>query len=477
MRLKGQFNRRDFLSTITGAAAMSLLSFDHKAIAENEPYENLANDFIGRLCYNENPLGPAPNVIKALADQANLAHRYPDWYSESLVSDIAAKYGVSTDNVLCGSGGTEILRLSALAFATPGYNVIVPNPSYSQFPTDASLFGCTVRNANLDSNYRVDLNAIANLVNSSTKAICITNPNNPTGTVIDDDDLTAFVRSLASRIVVIIDEAYLEYIPCISYSSAIDLVRENRNVVVVKTFSKVYGLAGARVGFAISKSANISAMKNYQYIATISRPSLEAARAALREESHIYETVRLATDMKAKCFAEFENMGLNYIPSQASFFMVDVGRDADEVRSLLAGRGIYVRNGWGMPNHLRVSTGVKDDMATFLEALADILGSIPPEGSPVPLSTTELFQALPNPFNSSTMIRIHLPEARTTRLEIFDIQGRLVEKLVDSVMGPGMYSFVWNGSSGQGMTVASGTYFYRLTAGKDSIVRRMMMIK
>ena len=477
MKFNGSLNRRDFISTITGAAAASLLTFDKRAIAREEPHISLADDYLGRLCYNENPLGPAPAVMKTLADNAYMAHRYPDWYSESLCSDIATKYGVSSANVICGSGATEILRLCALAFATPGYNVVVPNPSYSQFPTDASLFGCSVRYASLDSEHGVSLSAISSLINSSTKAVCITNPNNPTGTVLDDNELATFIRAQPSRITVIIDEAYLDYVPEITHHSAIDLVRENRNVVVIKTFSKVHGLAGARVGFAITSSSNVSSMGNYQYIATLSRPSLEAARAALKEDSHINETVTLANDMKDRCFQRFAEMGLSYIPSVTSFFMVDVGRNADEVRSLLASRGIYVRSGWGMTNHLRVSTGVKEDMDNFLDSLEDILSSMPPSGAPVPLNTTELFQATPNPFNSSTMIRINLPESRYTRLEIFDIQGRLVEKLVDGYLGPGQHSFVWHGTSSQGITVASGAYFYRLTAGNDSIVRRMLMLK
>jgi histidinol-phosphate aminotransferase len=476
-------SRRGFIGTITGAAALALIGMDRRAIAgladggEGGPSPGIARDFTARICYNENPIGPSPAAAEALIDVAYLSNRYPDWFGESLIGSLASHHGMSSNMFIVGSGATEILRLCALAFSSPGGNVIVPNPSYSQFPTDCQLFGRSVRYVSHDSNHRVNLAGIANRIDGNTTAICITNPENPTGTIVDDGDLATFVQSLDSDIVTIIDEAYLEYISEFGYTSAVELVRQGRNVVVVKTFSKVYGLAGARIGYAISNSENINDMRNYQYIATVSRPCLEAARAALGDPAHITQTVQLATQTKSYCFGQLGGMELPYIPSEASFFMVDVGVEADPVRALLAEREIYVRTGWGMNQYLRVSTGTYHEMERFIYELGDILSGLPRGGGPVSLRSTELFQATPNPFNSNTLIRIHLPAPETVRLEIFDVRGRLVRRLCDRPLGVGEHAFEWNGTNHTGQSVATGAYFYRLSAGQNVITRKMLMIK
>lgn len=479
MKIRGYGNgvsRRSFLGTITGAAALTLMNLDRLAIADADPSAKILNDYTGRLCYNENPLGPSPAAVTAIREQATLSHRYPDWYAESLAALIASRYSVSTDKVICGCGGTEMLRLSAMAFSRPGRNVIAPYPSYSQFPSDAQYFGSSVRYVNLDRSYRADLPAMLSRVDSNTTAICLTNPNNPTATVVDSRDLIDFVNALRSDIVTIIDEAYLEYISG-EYPSAIELVRNNKNVVVIKTFSKVYGLAGARIGFAVGKSSAITSMRNAQIFATVSRPSLEAAKAALDDHQHIQRTVNLANQAKELCYESFQNWDLDYIPSETSFFMVDVGTDADAVRSQLQAGGIYVRTGWGMPNHLRVSTGTIEETNKFLAVLFNILRSPEPHPDSARSMLPQLNQAIPNPFNSTTMISLFLPAMAFTSLEIFDIQGRLVKKLAAGPLEAGNHSFIWDGTNQNNNTVATGAYFYRLAVGDEVMTRRMLLIK
>ena len=482
------FSRRAFVETITGAAAIALIGLDRRAIAGSSPPNELITDYVGRLCYNENPLGPSPLAVEAIKNNASMAHRYSDWYGESLKAELASRYDLSSSKIICGGGATEMLRLCALAFSQPGGNVVVPSPSYGQFPADAEFFGSSVRYVDLDANYGVDLQGLMNNVDSNTTAVCITNPNNPTATIVDPRDLTVFVDNLPSQVVTIVDEAYHEFISSWSrrpvnktYPSAIELVRSGKNVVVVKTFSKAYGLAGARIGYAVGPTSAISPMRSYQIYATISRPSLEAAKASLDDQRHIRKTVILAGETKAYCFDNFDRMRLEYIPSDTNFFMVDVGREADPVRAQLAERGIYVRTGWGMPNHLRVSTGTMQEMTDFITALEEILGGIldPNQKGDAPVIPTmvELYQAYPNPFNSSTRIRILLPGADHARLEIFDIRGRAVKVLAGGVLGAGEHSFVWNGTNKSGHSVSSGSYFYRLTSGDNVITRKMLLLK
>lgn len=482
------FSRRSFMGTITGATAMALLDLDRHAIAGSSPRNELITDYIGRLCYNENPLGPSRLAAEAIKSNAGMAHRYPDWYAESLKAELASHHDLSSEKIICGAGATEILRLCAMAFSQPDGNVVVPYPSYGQFPADAEFFGSSVRYVDLDDSYRVDLPGLMNRVDSNTTAVCITNPNNPTATVVDPSELTDFVDNLPPQVVTIVDEAYHEFISSWNnssvidiYPSALDLTGSGKNVVVVKTFSKAHGLAGARIGYAVGPIAAISLMRSYHLYATVSRPSLEAAKASLNDEGHIRNTVGLARETKAYCFDQFDQMELEYIPSETNFFMVDVGREADPVRSQLAQRGIYVRTGWGMPDHLRVSTGTMEEMIAFIEALAEILEGILDQGkadetSEMP-TMVELYQAYPNPFNSSTRIKVLLPTAGHVKLEIFDIRGRAVKVLISRVLGAGEYSFVWNGTNQTGRSVCSGSYFYRLTSGDKVITRKMLFLQ
>lgn len=474
----GKFSRRGFIGTITGVAAMSLIGLEKRAIADIVPGGGMITDYVGRLCYNENPLGPSQAAITAIEDEAIMAHRYPDWFAESLISMLANQYGVSSDNIICGAGATEILRLCAMAACYGEYgNVVVPSPSYSQFPADAQLFGVSVRNVALDSNHRIDLAEMANQVDNNTLAVCITNPNNPTATLANAADLATFVDSLPPEVITIIDEAYFEYISDSGYPSAIDMVQAGKKVVVVKTFSKVHGLAGARIGFAIGYENFMSQMRAYRLYASISRSSLEGAKEALGAQQHVTDTVNLANMTKNYCFTEFDRMSLQFIPSETSFFMVNVGTGAGPIASALASRGIYVRTGWGMGNYLRVSTGTMEEMQSFITELEDILTTTATTGKPPLPQNVEMFQAYPNPFNSSTMIKIYLPKSSRAKIEIFDIRGRLVTKLVDSVLGTGEHGFRWNGSNAAGGHVSSGSYFYRLSAGDDVITKRMMLVR
>ncbi len=475
---ENNISRRGFIGTITGAAAMSLIGLERRALADVSPGGGIIADYVGRLCYNENPLGPPAAAITAIEDEAEMAHRYPDWYAESLISALATRYDLPSNKIVCGAGATEILRLCAMATChSDGGNVVVPTPSYGQFPADAQLLGTLVRSVTLDSNHTVDLAAMMNRVDENTTAVCITNPNNPTATLLNMADLETFVNALPAGVITIVDEAYYEYISDPNYPTAIDLIRLGKNVVVVKTFSKVYGLAGARIGFAIGQIDFMNQLRALRLYAMISRPSLEAAKEALNEDQHVAATVDLANQTKAYCFAEFDRMNLSYIPSETNFFMVNVGTNAGPVAAALASRGIYVRTGWGMTDYLRVSTGTMAEMQSFITELEDILTTVISTGSPPLPQNVELYQSYPNPFNSSTMIKIYLPQISKTRLEIFDIRGRLVTKLVDDILSAGEYGFRWNGRNSSGHHVSSGSYFYRLSAGEDVITRRMTLVR
>jgi hypothetical protein len=276
--------------------------------------------------------------------------------------------------------------------------------------------------------------------------------------------------------VVVIDEAYHHYVHDSTHHSAIDLVQQGKNVVLIGTFSKAYGLAGARIGYAIGKSGLISSMFTWHLFGTVSRMSQAAARAALTDIHHISETVALNDQAKQYCFDNFSSMGLDFIPSETNFFMVDVGQPASWVSSQLAQRDILVRTGWGMPNHLRVSTGTMEEMVSFITALQEILGDWGKDQYDFP-ATHALYGNYPNPTNDITRILYALAETGHVRLEIFNIRGQPVKTLVDEIVSPGYYESCWDGKDERNNDAGSGSFFYRLSIGKYAQTRRMIRLR
>lgn len=474
----GEISRRKFLGLAVGGTALSLFNVTPVLAGRTGGYSQypVLTDYVGRLCFNENPLGPSPQAIAAINANVDMGHRYPDWYSESLRDDLADIHDVPRGQTIAGCGATEIIRLCALAFAGNGGNVVSPYPSYSQFPSDAGFLGATVRYADLDNDYRVNLNDMADEVDSQTKAVIITNPNNPTATVLAASDIGNFVDDLPSQVVTIIDEAYHEYVDDPNYQTAINLVRQDKKVIVIRTFSKVFGLAGLRIGYAVGRTELIQAMNSWHIWASISRLSLVAAQAALDDNAHINDTITLNDNAKQYCFNYFDANNLSYIPSQTNFFMLETELPGGELAGQLAQRGISVRTGWGMANHIRVSTGTMAEMESFITALDEILNLVRADGSTLPVITS-LDGNYPNPFNSSTRVSYSVAQGGHVLIQIFDIRGQLVKTIVDEYRHPGKYTFDWKGRNQAGKSVASGSYFYRMTTGDFAQTRRMILIK
>jgi len=474
-RPRRQLSRRGFIGSTAGAAACALWPFSAGAPEAQAAAARLRDDYVGRLCYNENPLGPSPLAVSAMSDELARGHRYADWFAESLRNDLATLHGVARSQIRAGCGATEMLRLCAYALADPDGNVVCPYPSYGGFGGDAAFMGAEVRHSDLDGDYRVDLDRILALVDANTSAVCITNPNNPTGPVLGDAEIAAFVAALPPQVAVVIDEAYHEYVHDTAYRSAIELVRQDANVVVLRTFSKAFGLAGVRIGYLVGHPDLVNLITPWQIWGTVSRPALVAARAALTDAQHVSDTVALNDQTKQYCYDQLDLMGLEYIPSETNFFMVDVGQNAGPVASDLASRGVMVRTGWGMGQHLRVSTGTQAEMETFISELQDILSAMRAGGT-APATQTALFGNFPNPVRDQTSIRFALQAPDRVRLEVFDVRGRLVRRLLDEPCGRGYFDIGWDRRDGRGRQVPGGTYFYRFRAGAQSATRRMILL-
>jgi histidinol-phosphate aminotransferase len=309
------------------------------------------------------------------AAEANL---YPDWFNSTLCSALQTQWGFPDDHFIFGAGATEIIHLVADALLGPGDELVWANPSYGQLAADAQERGATVVEVPLTADYRHDLPAMAAAISANTTVVMITNPNNPTGTLFDPDDFHAFMLEVPLDVLVVMDQAYYDYISESNYPDFREYITNHRRFLIIRTFSKVYGLAGARAGYGVSTAGVINELAPFKLMASLGGATESGAVASLQASVHYEDTISLNTEAKEFLYSEFTRMGLTYIPSEANFVQVDVERNGEAIQAALAEQGILVRTGWDMPTWLRVSTGTMPDMMTFVSALEDILFGIPP---------------------------------------------------------------------------------------------------
>ena len=474
MNKKDGLTRRDFFRS---TALLSYLFLPGIGRIQARPaHMPSSRDYVGRLCYNENPLGPAPLAQSAIENSAAMAHRYPDWFSTDLESTIAAHHGVSPEMVCVGAGATEVIRLIADAFLNPGDELITATPTYFQMSLEATANGAVTVHVPVDSNHVIDLNSILAAITGNTKMISLVNPNNPLATVIHKNDMEAFLNALPTGVIVVVDEAYHHYVQTTDYESCLQYVLDGLPVIVVRTFSKAYGLAGARIGYSIASPDRTGLIASSQLFGTVSRMSQAAAQAALNDTNHLDATILVNNVAKDLLENGFTNLGLSYIPSETNFMMVDVGTNAAQVRDQLADLGYLVRSGWGMPTYLRVSTGTVDEMNGFLLALESILTMGFAETTEIPQQFA-LTSVSPNPFNTRCRIKFSTIERGRVTLTLYDLLGRKIKSLVNSRLDPGRHEVVWEGKDSFGVPVASGTYHLVLLEGELAATQRITLLK
>ena len=380
---KSKFSRRGFLKvgTLGTIGGLTLLNTPHLLKGDTYPgpiLNQLTDPRTIRLCYNENPLGPSPGAIAAMQNSAPEANLYPDWFNSTLCTALQTQWGFAANHFIFGAGATEIIHLVADAFLGPGDELVWANPSYAQIASDAQERGATVVEVPLTADYRHNLSAMADAITANTTMVMITNPNNPTGTVFDPDDFHDFMAEIPIDVLVTMDQAYYDYISESNYPDFREYITNHRRFLIIRTFSKVYGLAGARVGYGVSTNQVIDQLMPFKLMASVSRIAESGAVAALQATEHYQNTISLNTQAKQFLYSEFTRLGLTYIPSEGNFLMVNVERNGEAIQEALANQGIQVRTGWDMPTWLRVSTGTMSDMVTFVNALEDILFGNPP---------------------------------------------------------------------------------------------------
>ena len=327
-----------------------------------------------KLASNENPLGPSPLALQALTATAAGVALYPEGSAPALRRAVSRATGMPEDTLVFGNGSDEVLHLLALTFLRPGDETVQGDPSFAMYDIYATQCDAVPVLVPL-KNYTHDLDAMADAVTDKTRMVFVANPNNPTGTIVRRQQVERFLDRLPQDVLFVLDEAYDEYVTDPDKPDLRPLVLEGRNVVILHTFSKAFGLAGLRVGYGIMRPETAAHLNRVRSPFNVNLPAQAAAAAALGDRDHVARTVALNAEGRNYFNSEFEKMGLDYVPSEGNFVLVDVGRDAREVFQALQHKGVIVRSAYGMglPQHIRVTTGTMPQNERFIAALKEVL--------------------------------------------------------------------------------------------------------
>jgi histidinol-phosphate aminotransferase len=324
---------------------------------------------VADLSANENPLGPSPAVVRAIAANAGLVHRYPDSQGTALRAALAEKLGVAAGNIVLANGSSEIFDLLARALFSEGGDAIIGWPSFPTYRAAVERAGGEVTLVPL-ADHAYDLDAIAARVGPGTRLVTIGNPNNPTGLAISKAAFDRFLDRLPDGLVVCLDEAYAEYAATADLPNSLDYIAAGRSLVGVRTLSKAYGLAGLRIGYAIAPEGLVETLNNQRQRFNTSSLAQIAAVAALGDSDHLASTVALNKSGRDWLSARLSKLGLFFLPSEANFLLVRVGDGARVCENLKKG-GVLVKqlDASGLPEYIRVSVGTPDENARFIECL------------------------------------------------------------------------------------------------------------
>jgi histidinol-phosphate aminotransferase len=343
-----------------------------------KPIEDVARELglkpseIIKLASNENPLGPSPKALAAMHETLERAHFYPDGGGYYLREGIAQKTGFTRAHVMLGCGSNEIIEFIGKAFLNPGDEIVMARHAFVVYKLMATLFGATTIEVP-DPNYAHDLDAMLKAITPKTKEVFIANPNNPTGTLLSQAEIDRFMDKVPEHVIVVFDEAYYEFLE--NPPDTLKFVREGRNVVVLRTFSKIQGLANLRIGYGIAKPELIDVLQKTRQPFNVNGIAQAGALAGLLDDEHQIKTREITIEGRDFLQREFGAMGLEYVPSFANFVLVKVG-DGKAVFGALMKRGIIVRDmtSYGLPEWIRVSIGTMEQNERFLAELKKLPG-------------------------------------------------------------------------------------------------------
>jgi len=341
-----------------------------KPIEETARELDTEPDAIIKLASNENPLGPSPRAIEAMRSALGNAHLYPDGSGFYLCKAVAAKLGFAPENVILGNGSNEVIEFLGHAFLNPGDDVITFQYAFIIYKLLAAAFAA--RTIELPSpNFQQDLGATLDAITEKTRLIFIPNPNNPTGTLISQRAIENFMSRVPKNIVVVFDEAYFEFLD--DPPDTLQYVREGRNVLVLRTFSKIHGLAGLRIGYGVATGDLIELLHKTRQPFNVNSVAQAGALAALEDDAHLRETKRVIDEGRAYLQEQFSEMQIPFVPAVANFIMVNVGNGCAIFEKLLR-RKIIVRplKGYGLPEWVRITVGSMKENQKLIAALKEV---------------------------------------------------------------------------------------------------------
>ena len=341
-----------------------------------KPIEELEREIgikgVIKLASNENPLGASPKAIDAIKEYMDKkVHRYPDGGGFYLRRALAKKWGVSMESVILGNGSNEIIELLIRTLVSPGDNAVTSENTFSVYRLIMTAANGTIITVPMKDE-RFDLKAIAGKINSRTRLVFIANPNNPTGTMVTAPEMKDFMNSVPHDVMIVFDEAYAEYVTSDQYPDSLNYLRDGRNVTILRTFSKIYGLAGLRIGYGLTTVEIADMMNRVRQPFNTNALAQVGALAALEDVSHIEESRRINNEGKEYLYKEFHSMGINYIPTEANFIYFRAGDDGRAIFNAMLKDGIIIRHMWGA--NLRVTIGLPEENRKFVAALTKVLG-------------------------------------------------------------------------------------------------------
>lgn len=323
-----------------------------------------------KLASNENPRGPSSKAIAALSDATKTLHRYPDGGGHYLRLALAERWKVSPDQIILGNGSDEVITFLTKAFLNQGDEAVMAEPSFIVYKIDVTAEHAKPVTVPLYE-FRHDLPAMAKAVTARTRLVFICNPNNPTGTYVTAAEVGAFLQAIPPDVIVVFDEAYYEYVTAADYPDTLAILKGGRNVMLLRTFSKIYGLAGLRIGYGLTTPEIVQHLNRIRPPFNTNSLAQKAALAALSDEEHVRESRRLNTEGMGFLTERLNALGLTVVPSQANFLYFDVKQDGKTVFEALLRRGVIVRHLGGA--FLRVTIGLSQENERFITALQAVL--------------------------------------------------------------------------------------------------------
>jgi histidinol-phosphate aminotransferase len=364
----------------TGIQRLRAYDPGHDIVALRKKY---AEQFFVELGSNENTYGPSPRAREVILDNLHALHRYPDPLGADLKKAIALKHAIRTEHILLGNGSHELLMMIAQVFSGPGTQVLASQYGFAVYALAAQCAGAELLIANAFASEASqsrghDLDALAAAINEKTRLIYLANPNNPTGTWFSSRSFADFMAKVPGDVLVVVDEAYLEFVTVPELQSALALTQEYANLIVARTFSKAYGLAGLRVGYIVAHPDCVAVMERVRESFNVNLLGLAACEAALHDEAHLQWVIAKNAAEREWLLEQFRNRGLKCGPSQTNFILLDFEKDSANIEAQCVAKALVLRpmRGYGLPNCLRITIGNRDENRQLLKILDEVLACV-----------------------------------------------------------------------------------------------------